>query len=95
MYISHFVFVWLAVELFRKFRFNLGEDVSAILAFVFVVVFSTLFSKISYNLIEVYFIRIGKNLANFIYSGNNKPQLKGMEFSGLNKSAFFYAVYNP
>jgi peptidoglycan/LPS O-acetylase OafA/YrhL len=81
MYISHFVFVWLVAELFKRARFNLGDNISVALIFMLVVILAYFFSKITYNLIEVPFIRIGKNLANVIYSINNKQQLKEMEIS--------------
>ncbi|ASU36714.1 acyltransferase family protein [Mucilaginibacter xinganensis] len=80
MYIFHFVFVWTAIELLRRSGLNWGANLSAIVTFCFVVVSSFLFSKITYKLIEVPFVKIGRNLANGIYSG--KIRQREMEISG-------------
>jgi peptidoglycan/LPS O-acetylase OafA/YrhL len=81
MYISHFAFLWLTVQLFNKLKFFSGGNIAAMLAFGFVVILSFMSSKISYNLVEAPFIKAGRKLANTL-SKDNRQQIASVEIIG-------------
>ena len=82
MYISHFAFLWVALQLFNKVKLNIGDDLSAILAFVFVAILSFLFSKVSYTIVEAPFIKIGRKLANRFNKDDYTQHVPSMEIIG-------------
>lgn len=62
IYISHFFFVWLVGLFFSKFKFIMNANIVAIISVLLIVISSFLFSKFTYNFIELPMIRFGKKL---------------------------------
>jgi peptidoglycan/LPS O-acetylase OafA/YrhL len=83
MYISHFTFLFIVIEILSITKFKPESNLTALLVFVVVTLLTFQFSKLTYRFIETPFINLGKKYAKMISAvRDNKPQPEPVNVSG-------------
>jgi peptidoglycan/LPS O-acetylase OafA/YrhL len=83
MYISHFTFLCIVIEILSITKFKVDNNLLALLVFIIVTFLTFQFSKLTYRFIETPFINLGKKYAKMVVAiRNDAPQSEPVNISG-------------